>query len=102
MRGRMVATVRMIFPPSLVDAEAAAQRRVGAVHTQDSLDPRKTLLRIFNNARRRHNEAPMQIDEAITPYDQLASRAARLQRASDVDETAPVIVYLVRETPAQC
>ena len=103
MRGRIAAIVRMIFPRSSgSDAVAAAQRRVGAEHAQDSFDSRKTLLCVFQQARRGDAiEASMQIDEAIAPHEQLASGAASLQRASDVDETALVIVDLVRETPAQ-
>src|SRR5207302_1375653 len=83
------------------DAVAAAQRRLGAKHAQNSFNLRKTALCVFHSAQRRRDETSMQIDKPIAPHEQLAGGTARLQGASDVNKTTLIIVDLVREASAQ-
>src|SRR5260370_3923577 len=82
------------------DAVAAAQGRIGAEYAQDSFNLSKTLLCVLHSAQRRRDETSMQIDESIAPHEQLAGGATRLQGASHVDETTPILVDRVREATA--
>jgi hypothetical protein len=83
------------------NAVTTAQRCVRAEHAQDSLTSGETLLSIFNEAERRGIESPMQINESIASYDDLARGTARLQRRRNVEESLLVTVDLVTETPPQ-